>query len=476
MLIVGLLLPVVLGLTLCWLVIPDAAIPECFALAYSLGFGFLTLAMFFLNILGFKFSLVNTTIFVSAIIGVLLVFTGKRNWLRLRSAMKVNPFTRTKQFMGSLSAFEKILVGLLTFFLLSHLVIAVYWPVFWSDSLTGYDLRAKLFFETQSFPEALAEILDRIVNVGYGFAIFQDSPMTSLVHTWLYLCGWASPKIFYPLLFISLVALFYHLLRDYVPRYHALLFTLVLVTTPYIYMYSTNSYPHFAFALYFSVGTFYLYGWIRRQKRSFLLLAGIFLGLSAWVRQASGIFFMGYLVIVLYVGVSRRRFFAPLIFSVLYFSIARWWGIYLQRFLHLYSMGTLGSISQLPVFLPMITRFFNFALWKEVLAFFWKYVLLSCRPIFYLLILSTPLYVERVWKHRFLFLMVLSNLILFLLGIYITILINEDLHQASARRLFLTFLPIIWYFIALITAQLQFSNGKSSLAENSSSSKRQKGQ
>ncbi|GAI75742.1 unnamed protein product, partial [marine sediment metagenome] len=115
-LIVGLLLPVVLGLTLCWLIIPDAAIPECFALAYSLGFGFLTLAMFFLNILGFKFSLVNTTIFVSAIIGVLLVFTGKRNWLRLRSAMKVNPFTRIKQFMGSLSAFEKILIGLLTFF------------------------------------------------------------------------------------------------------------------------------------------------------------------------------------------------------------------------------------------------------------------------------------------------------------------------------------------------------------------------
>jgi len=150
--ILGLILPILLGLAICWLIIPHMAIPMRLALAYSLGFGFLTLAMFFLNVLGLKFSLLNTTILVSAIIGILLVFRGKRNWLELRSALKVNPLAGIKQFIISLSAFEKVLVGLLVFFLFSHLVITVYWPVIRADSLTLYDLRARLLFAEQSFP------------------------------------------------------------------------------------------------------------------------------------------------------------------------------------------------------------------------------------------------------------------------------------------------------------------------------------
>ena len=442
-----------LGLTICWLIIPGVGIPVRLALAYSLGFGFLTLAMFFLNVFGIKFSLVNTTILVSGVIGILLVSRRKRNWSGLLSALKANPFAKIKEFMTSLSTFEKILVGLLVFFLLSNLVIAAYWPVFLSDSLTLYDLRARLLSEEQSFPGAVAKLRHQLVNMSMIRHVFTHTPMTSLVHTWLYLCGWASPKVFYPLLFISLAAVFYHFLRDYVPRYHALLFTLILVTTPYIHVYATRSYPHFTVTFYFSIGTFYLYRWIRVQKRSFLLLAGIFLGLSSWVRQVSGLFFLGYLVIVLYVGVSRRRFLAPFFFCALYFSIASLWNIYCQNVFG-FSGGITPPVSQSFSYLPMIGRFFNFLRWKEALTFFWKDILVGFGVVYYLLILTILLYVDRVWKHRFLFLIVLSNLVLFLVGVYITALTSgRPGPVSSAQRLSIMFLPIIWYFIALITAE-----------------------
>ena len=179
------------------------------------------------------------------------MFVRKRKWLELFSTLKVNPLTRIKQFIISLSAFEKVLVGLLIFFLFSHLVITIYWPVVRSDSLTLYDLRAKFLLAEQSFPEAVARFENQLVNMNWTRPVFAHAPMTSLVHTWLYLCGWASPKIFYSLLFISLAILFYHFLSDYVPRYHALLFTLVLVTIPFSYVYATTSYPHFTFTFYF---------------------------------------------------------------------------------------------------------------------------------------------------------------------------------------------------------------------------------
>lgn len=460
MLILGLLLPLLLGLAICWLVIPNLTILVRLALSYGLGFGFLTLAMFCLDVFGAKFSLVNTTIFVLGIISLLLLLKGKRNWASLLLMMKANPFPRMRTIIASLSAFEKIIVGLLIFLLLSHLVIAVYWPVFWSDSLTLYDLRAKLLFEEQSFSGAGDRLVEQLVNLDRRPYVFRIAPMTSLVHTWLYLCGWASPKVFYPLLFISMAILFYHFLREYVPRYHALLFTLVLVTTPYMYLYAITSYLHFPFAFYFSVGTFYLYRWIRMNERSSLLLAGVLLGLSAWVRQLSGIFFLGYLIILLFICISHRRFLAFFLFCGLYFSIASLWNIYFPKVFHFTAVGgDSRSISQVFEFLPMMGRFFDFFQWKKALDFFWRYVSPNFRVIYYLLILTTLLYINRVWKHRFLFLIVFSNLILFLIGIYVEIL-NRG-YQApadSAKRIFITFIPIIWYFVALITAEGKSSN------------------
>ena len=459
MLILGLLLPMLLGLVISCLIMRDGAILARLALAYSLGFGFLTLAMFFLNVLGFRFSLFNTTVFVLVIIGVFLVFLRKRKWLELFSALKVNPLTRIKRFIISLSAFEKVLMGLLIFFLLSHLVIAVYWPVFRSDSLTLYDLRAKLLFAEQSFPGAVARLENQMVNMNLTRPVFAHAPMTSLVHTWLYLCGWANPKVFYSLLFISLAILFYHFLSDYVPRYHALLFTLILVTIPFSYVYATISYPHFVFTFYFSVGTFYLYRWIRVQKISYLLLAGVLLGLSAWVRQVTGIFFLGYLLIALYFGFSRRRFFTPFLFAACYFSIASLWNIYSQNVLHL-TGGITPSISEGLSYLFTIGRFLDLTKWKNVLDWLWK-VLAGFRVVHYLLLLTIILYINRAWKHRFLFLIILSNLVLFVVAAYISYLDRGQLsHTTSIQRLYIMFLPIIWYFVALITAESRYLRGK----------------
>lgn len=459
--ILGLLLPMLLGLAICRLIIPDSmTIPVRLALAYSLGFGFLTLAMFFLNVVGLKFSLLNTTILVSAIIGILLVFRRKRNWLEFHSTWKVNPFVKIKQFIISLSAFEKVLVGLLIFFLFSHLVITIYWPVFRSDSLTLYDLRAKLLFTEQSFSGAAARFENQLVNMDWTRAVFSHAPMTSLMHTWLYLCGWASPKIFYALLFLSLAILFYYFLSGHVPRYHALLFTLVMVTVPFSYVYATASYPHFVFTFYFSLGTFFLYRWIRLQRTGPLLLAGIFLGLSAWVRQVTGIFFIGYLIIVLYFGFSRRRFLAPFLFAACYFAIASLWNIYSKNVLHL-TGGIAPPISEGLSYLLTIGRFLNLTKWKNVLNWLWKVALVGFRMVHYLLLLIIILYINRVWKHRFLFLIIFSNLLFFLVGVYIASLGREEWsHISSIQRLYIMFLPIIWYFIALITAESRYPKNK----------------
>lgn len=459
MLILGLLLPVLLGLTISSLMVTDVPIFERLGLGYALGFGFLTLAMFFLNVMGAKFSLFNTTILVSGIIGLSLVFLRRKNGPGWILSLRLSSFPGVKGIVRSLSVFEKILIGLVIFFILSNLMIAVYWPVWWSDSLTCFDLRAKLFHEAQSFPGAMTILRDRVLKENFDFYVFEKPPMTSLVHTWLYLCGWTNPKVFYSLLLLSLALIFYHSLRGFVHRYHALLFTLILVTTPYIYGHATNSYTNFTFAFYFSVAAFYLYRWLSTQKKGFLFLAGVLLGLTSWIRKESTMFFLGYLVILLFFSIYRRRFFAPLIFCLLYFSMTPLWGLYGRIVFHFQRVGGPGGISGIPAILTMASRLFDFLRWKGVLTFFWNDLLAWVRTVFIMLIFTTLLYIDRVRRHLLLFLIVVLNIALFLTGTYITTMMTGYARSpGSARRLLLMFLPLIWYFVALITAEPRFSN------------------
>ena len=448
MFLVGLIVPTALGFVITLLISPQIKFWERLALSYGLGFAFLTLAMFFLNVVGIKFSLLNTLVLVSGIFFVLLGYLMKKNWTARFLLRKIHLFQRIKKVVSSLSIFEKIIVSLLCFFIFSNIVIGVYWPVYWSDALTVYDFRAKLLAQTLFFPRAAA------LNIEYPEAVFSYPPMTSLVHTWLYLWGWANPKIFYSLLLVCLATIFYYSLRDHSPRYHCLIFTLILITVPHLYTHATCAYTNFPFAFYFSVATLYLYRWMTEEKGGFLVLAGIFMGLSSWVRYESEIFFLGYLAILTVFSLSRKRYFAPFLFALLYFSIEPLWKIYFQHVLGLgISHATTSRISDT---LSASGKLLDFRQWKKVMVFLWKWVGYF-HVTLALFILTSLLYIDRVRKHRFLVLVIASNLILFVVATYIYSLTRTHWNNAgtggAVRRLFIMFLPIIWYFIAVMTAE-----------------------
>ena len=495
MFIVGLILPVLFGLAISLVISPEMRIAERFALAYGLGFGLLTLAMFLLNLLGIKFSLANTSIFISGItVGSMLYWKRKKRSSHWLTGLSHFP-KRVGEAIGSLSVFEGIVLGLLIFFGISNLIITVYWPVCWWDALAVYDLRARVLAETQSFPEAALKVIDPAY-------IFYYPPMTSLVHAWLYLWGWANPKFFYSLLFISLAIIFYYSARDHCPGYHCLLFTLILVSTPSLYSHAVSAYTNLPFAFYFSVGTLYLYRWMSTSKRGFLTLAGLFLGLSSWVRQESTVFFLGYWVVLLYFSISRRRFFAPLWFGFLYFILYPLWDFYYPYMARPQSFTTASPSSSMvsqasamlfPLSNPLsvssgldsafgsilpklskiirlyiwaissplrdssglFSQLFDFTRWKEVLQYLQKNVLMPYRVIAYLFVATIGLYANRIGKYRFLLALILTSMVLFMVGAYgFSLRISYwEAIGGSAERLFMMFLPIIWYFIALMTAE-----------------------
>jgi len=190
-----------------------------------------------------------------------------------------------------------------------------------------------------------------------------------------------------------------------------------------------------------------------------LFLAGVLLGLSSWVRKESTIFFLGYLVVLLAFSIYRRRFFAPLVFALLYISIASLWDVYGRFVFRFERVGSPGAMSGIPAILAMSSSLFDFLRWRDVLIYFWKDVLAWVRIVFCMLIFTALLYIDRIRRHLFLFFIVVLDIVLFLTGTYLTTM-REGFGGSlgSARRLFLMFLPLIWYFVALITAEPRFSH------------------
>jgi len=451
MLILGLLLPILFGFLISLVITPHITIFERLALAYGLGFGLLTLGMFFLNVVGIKFSLINTVILILGLMAASLIYLLVRHRISYPSLKRLNVFKKIKQAISSLSIFEGIIIGLLAFFLLANIATAVYWPVWWHDALTVYDFRARVLAETQSLPEAFRSIQYS------GYVFFGLPPMTSLVHTWLYLSGWANPKVFYPLLLVSLAIVFYYSVRDFAPRYHSLLFTLIVVITPDLYSYATRAYPHFPITFYFTVSILFLYRWMASQKKGFLFLAGIFLALSSWIRKESNPFFLGSLAVLLLFSLRRRHLFAPFLFTLLYFSIEPLWSLYTRNVFLPHSSAAFSPplISNILSVVQRAQRFLDPSHWNFIMKFLRAWIGLRYQVALYGLMVIVLLYLDRLRRHLFLFFLVLFNLIIFVLSTYWLLLTWPSWRSAgtSAQRFFLMFIPIVWYLIACLTAK-----------------------
>jgi hypothetical protein len=327
---VGLVLVLAFGLSITLYLARHSALLERLALSYCLGWGFLTLLMFCVSVVGLplSFSTIATPLVIITVIlaGVWWRIEGKR-----LDDLKFDPGRALRgiaQTLRGLSVLQRALVGFVSLFLFYSLAMASYWPVHWWDAVTLYDLRARVFVDTRSIQETAL----RVDDPKYVMSL---PPMTSLAHAWIYLAGGANPKFFYTFLFASLLIISYHFMRQYCSELGGLTFTALLSSTFIFVDHSSHAYTNLPFACYYALATVYLYRWMLQRKTAHMIVAGLSLGLSAWVRAESEAFFLGYLAVVMLYSVKRRTYLAPLAFALLYLSIEPIWALYLSRALHL---------------------------------------------------------------------------------------------------------------------------------------------
>lgn len=424
----GFLLTIFLGLLLTLVIVPKMHPLERLGVSYVLGLGLLTLFMFFYALIGFSFTRFNTI--AALLIPILILFP-----LEIKKVKTYFDELTSLNYL-KLSEIERLIVLIISFLFLYSLISNLYWPVTAWDALTLYDRRAKIFFDTGFMEEAIKR------------GSFFDYPLlTSLAHTFVYLFGGNNPQFIYSLFLIAFAFMFYGAVRVFSSRALGIFAVFFLVTIPSILTHSTIAYTNLPYAIYFGMGTIYLYTWMVKKQRGHLLLAALLAGLSTWTRSKEPFWLVNLAILLIY-SLYKKEYLAPFIFAMIFFSIQQPWKIFQTTVARAPEFSTAKEIEL--SLLILLTKPDIQKLW-EVLIYINRYVIDFLQPILSLFLLVLVLeFKNLIKKNNLLFLgLVFANFSWVVIGIYIFSSAYPFWEQipGSAARMCMFFFPLFTFYI-----------------------------
>lgn len=154
------------------------------------------------------------------------------------------------------------------FFVLIFIVVtasvikSMYWPVAAYDSVTGYDLMAKVIAEEGRFVNSLFENGKPIE--GSKLRLVQ-APLMPVLFSFAHLLG-ISSKTIMSLLFLGFVLFFYFILKKLVDRNIAIVILFFIIITPDFYAFTSISNLNIPAAFFFSIGTGFLLIYLKKSQ------------------------------------------------------------------------------------------------------------------------------------------------------------------------------------------------------------------
>ncbi len=432
-----LLISLGLGLSLIFLICPKCNLFVKIGLSYPLGVGIFTLLMFGSNLLGVKFSLLNESLLLLAICLPLSFFERKKIRGFFLSIFRNNR-------ISDLDPIEKVILGVICFLVISSFINTLYWPVYMWDSVVLYDFRAHVFANTGFIRDAF------IGGYYYSYPL-----LTSLAHTVVYLAGGAYPQFLYSVFYFSLGIGFYGLLREFISRKLSLFFTLILLLVEPIFYHSLFSYTNLTYMVYVGLGTILIYLWDRKALRSqknhfgYLVLSGLLIGLSAWVRSVEP-FWMAAILVVLIISIFRKRFWSPAAYFLTVIPFTQFWKLFQSSV----AGGQVSVAGQADHYSKIWASLIDFTNWAKIFEYFYKHVFVSWGPIFILFIFAIiSAFILKKIKDYFLIFFITLIFIAVLIGGIFIFSVNHDYWYRigdATERLSMLFYPLFIYSIALV--------------------------
>jgi hypothetical protein len=423
LLFLGIFLIILFGLLLSLFIVSDRIQPLArLGLAYILGFGVLTVLMFFALYLKMELSSKNLTFGLVIINLLLLIVLLKR----------VNQFARELKTLFRKMTFSKIeLILLLVIILINvySIAMSIYWPINDWDAITLYDFRAKIFSNLQ--------LSNSYFNLSFDGYYYGYPPLISLAHTFVSVMSGSNPAFVSSFFFVSLSLLFYGLCREVAARFTSLVVTFLLILNVDLIQHSLKGYSNLPFAVYYGIGTLFLFLWILNKNKGYFVISGILVGLSLWTRDTETFWLANLVLLFVYSIYKKNLIYLPAYFALIY-PLKYVWGTFKSPLGEWITTRLINDIS--------IVRF------GEVINFLWNAVSTNYLPFLICFLIVVILDIKGIFKKLriwFLFL-ILLNFCILILGTYILSFTFPDWQRipGSVSRIFMFFPVLIYFYLA----------------------------
>ncbi len=274
------------------------------ALSYGLGIGVVTLEIFLFHFLKAPLNILNLLIpWIPIIIFGLFV-------IRTDSS----PISRDK---NKFSLFEKFLLAGISFEVIYAFFRTFLKPVDSFDSIAMYAIRSKIIYLSRGIPA------DFFKNITVNFPNPDYPLLVPLAEVWVYtFLGNLNDllvKAIFPIYLLSFLIIFFFLLKRFMGRSQALLFTFLLATIPQFNHFATVGYTDFILAYYYSIALILILLWIKEKSFNLLALSAVFTGFAMWTKnEGIALCIINLILLALFlIGSFNKRFLGQIIIFIL---------------------------------------------------------------------------------------------------------------------------------------------------------------
>jgi hypothetical protein len=421
---------------------------EKLALSYGMGIGLIALEMLLFYFFKWQLTVLNI------VLPWIPVAIFSLSFLKRRSQTSVKE--------DRLSLFEGFLFAGISFEVILAFFRAFLKPLESFDSIAMYAMRSKIIFLNGMIPaDFFSNITLKLPNPDYPLLV----PLAEVwVYTFLGGLNDLLVKAVFPMYLLSFLLIFFFILRRFLSRKGALLFTFILATIPQFARFATIGYTDIILAYYYSIGLIYLFIWMKGGRRQDLILSGIFSGFAIFTKnEGVALFLVNLILLCLFLArnLNRDTLAKASVFIMVTLLIAGPWLIIRSAnnlendLLQFSDMGfrrvvdTFGRLDRIPIILYEFQKqFFGPKKWNLVWILFLALLFIN---------------IKRAFSGDLKYFSLSIVLVLFFYGaVYMLIPGDGPISwyvASGASRLFLHFVPITVFWLALICRQRYLKEG-----------------
>jgi hypothetical protein len=310
MVLISILLCVLIGACVIRTVHQSPNLAECVGLSFPVGLFVQTVLMIILdacNVAITPLSLLPLDAFLLLALGYYLLV---RKGLRLNHSLLFwqNTFKQVK----SINLVWLLLMGFVVWFEYQNLERSLFFPTYDRDSLVGFDTIGFVLSREHTFKGLSLFDAAYFPDIRQAGSYISYAPFVQLAYGYIYLFGAETSKLIPALMFLSLLIGFYAVLTRSIGKTGAALGTLLLLLTPQLLAFSSQSSTNVIHALFASLGIIYGLMWFNSRQQGDLFISALLLGAGVWTRS-EGIIFVVALGVALLVDSIRKSSYKRLI-------------------------------------------------------------------------------------------------------------------------------------------------------------------